>query len=284
MNFVQIFLLGLIQGAAELLPVSSSAHVIVAEKLMRLDAGSPELTFLLVMLHCGTMLAVILYFWRSWQRNYFSSWAVFQRTVVQVGLATVLTGVVYLGLSFVIKKVFFRHSPHAEIETFMVQLPVIWVSLLAVGLLILLAARREGRGGPVRDLQPREAGIIGLMQGLCLPFRGFSRSGATISTGLLLGIDRRKCEEFSFALAVVLTPPVVARELLRLLKNHSLNSAMDLQQLLLPGVFGMLCSFGAGLLALALLSKLLEEGKWRFFGYYCLAAALAVFCLWQAGY
>ena len=70
MNFLQILILGLVQGAAELLPVSSSAHVIVAEKLMGLDPSSPEMTFLLVMLHTGTMFAVIVYFWNSWLDHY----------------------------------------------------------------------------------------------------------------------------------------------------------------------------------------------------------------------
>ncbi|HKF59673.1 MAG TPA: undecaprenyl-diphosphate phosphatase, partial [Blastocatellia bacterium] len=63
MNIIQIIILALIQGAAELLPISSSAHVIVAEKLMGLDPGSPEMSFLLVMLHTGTMFAVLIYFW-----------------------------------------------------------------------------------------------------------------------------------------------------------------------------------------------------------------------------
>ena len=73
MNLFQILILAIIQGAAELLPVSSSAHVIVAEKLMGLDPSSPEMTMLLVMLHTGTMFAVIVYFWISWVRDYFSS-------------------------------------------------------------------------------------------------------------------------------------------------------------------------------------------------------------------
>ena len=62
MNLLQILILAAVQGAAELLPVSSSAHVIVAEKLMALDPTTPEMTFLLVMLHTGTMFAVIAYF------------------------------------------------------------------------------------------------------------------------------------------------------------------------------------------------------------------------------
>src|SRR5690348_7856077 len=71
MNYLQTLLLAVIQGAAELLPVSSSAHVIFAEKLMGLDPSSPEMVFLLVMLHTGTMFAVLVYFWPRWRRLLF---------------------------------------------------------------------------------------------------------------------------------------------------------------------------------------------------------------------
>ncbi len=73
MTLLQILVLAVVQGAAELLPVSSSAHVIVAEKLMGLDPTKPEMTLLLVMLHTGTMFAVIFYFWKSWKESFFSS-------------------------------------------------------------------------------------------------------------------------------------------------------------------------------------------------------------------
>lgn len=63
MWFLQVIILAIVQGLAELLPVSSSAHVIVAEKLMGMDATTPAATVLLVMLHTGTMFAVIVYFW-----------------------------------------------------------------------------------------------------------------------------------------------------------------------------------------------------------------------------
>src|ERR1700678_4510171 len=73
MPILQVILLAIVQGLAELLPVSSSAHVVVAEKLMGLDPSSPQMTLLLVMLHTGTMFAVIVYFWRTWKQAYFSS-------------------------------------------------------------------------------------------------------------------------------------------------------------------------------------------------------------------
>jgi undecaprenyl-diphosphatase len=86
---LQLFILSVVQGFAELLPVSSSAHVIMAEKLMGLDPTSPELTMLLVMLHTGTMFAVIVYFWKSWRSTYFSSAAAFRSNVLLLAAATV---------------------------------------------------------------------------------------------------------------------------------------------------------------------------------------------------
>jgi undecaprenyl-diphosphatase len=283
-NFLQILILGLVQGAAELLPVSSSAHVIIAEKLMGLDPSSPEMTFLIVMLHTGTMFAVIVYFWKTWRENYFSSLAKFKDILLKVALATVITGVIGLGLQVLIEKVFMRDGDKAEVEQLFSQLPLIGGALLAVGILIFYAGTQADKSHPDEDVRTRGACWIGAMQGLCLPFRGFSRSGATISTGLLLGIGKAQMEAFSFALAVVLTPVIIAKELLRLLKAHSeATQGSHLIQLAVPGLLGMVCSFGAGLLALWLLSRLLEGGRWKFFGIYCVLFSLVVFGLAYAG-
>jgi undecaprenyl-diphosphatase len=284
-NFLQILILGLVQGAAELLPISSSAHVIIAEKLMGLDPSSPEMTFLLVMLHTGTMFAVIVYFWNAWREHYFSSVTGFRIVAVNVVIATIITGIVGLTLQVLIEKVFLKGAEKSEVEILFSQLPLIGGALLALGLLIIYSGIREEKNRRGEDVNAVRACWIGAMQGLCLPFRGFSRSGATISTGLLLGIGKRRMEEFSFALAVVLTPPVVVRESLRLFKSHSeATQHAHLVQLALPGLLGMVCSFLAGLLALWLLSRWLEAGRWKFFGYYCLVAAIVVFGLAIAGF
>jgi undecaprenyl-diphosphatase len=281
MTFLQILLLGLIQGAAELLPVSSSAHVIVAEKLMGLDPSSPAMTFLLVMLHTGTMFAVIAYFWRAWRERYFSSMAVFRQIAVLVVIATGFTGVLGLAIKHLIERAFLGHG---DIEELFSNLTLMAGSLAAVGLLIIYAGRAKSRPGGTAELDWKSASWIGAVQGLCLPFRGFSRSGATISTGLIKGLDRVRVEEFSFALAVVLTPPVIGRELLRLLKAHGQDGApVHLGALVGPGLIGMACSFVAGLLALKFLSRLLESGRWTYFGYYCLVAAAGVFTLAALG-
>ena len=276
MNLIHILILAIIQGACELLPVSSSAHVIIAEKLMGLDPSSPEMTMLLVMLHTGTMFAVIVYFWSGWKRDYFSSSARVSNFAVQIIVATICTFVVGYGLKVLIEKIFMKGVPHAEIEDLFSNLPLIAGALAAVGLLIIYAGFREGRAAGDRDIELPQSIWIGIVQGICLPFRGFSRSGATISTGLILGLPKEKLEEFSFALAVVLTPPVIGREMLRLLKEHALSGHGSVIHLFAPGLIGMVFSFIAGLLALKWLSRWLEGGRWKFFGFYCIIAAVAV--------
>ncbi|KAA0891296.1 undecaprenyl-diphosphate phosphatase [Oryzomonas rubra] len=278
MTIVHILILAAVQGAAELLPVSSSAHVIVIAKLMGLDPTTPEMTLLLVMLHTGTMFAVICYFWKSWKSGFFASRRQFTASLKLIILATILTGAVGLALKALIERFVLGNVPHAEIELLFGNLGLISAALAAAGLLIIIAGLRGTPPVESREIGTGESILIGMVQGLCLPFRGFSRSGATISVALLLGVARVKAEEFSFALAVVLTPPVIAREILRLLKAHELaTSGADLMGLFLPGVVGMVSSFLAGLLALRWLSNWLEKGRWRFFGYYCLCASLVVF-------
>ena len=83
MPLLKVLILAIVQGLAELLPVSSSAHVVVAEKLMGLDPSSPQMTLILVMLHTGTMFAVIVYFWNQWKRAYFSTGDAFKRFAIQ---------------------------------------------------------------------------------------------------------------------------------------------------------------------------------------------------------
>jgi undecaprenyl-diphosphatase len=332
MNLLQILILAVIQGLAELLPVSSSAHVIVAAKLMGLDATTPEMTLLLVMLHTGTMFAVILYFWRAWKTQFFASWAVLKSQAILLISATLLTFVVGVPLIFGIPKVMEAsgyltkdasgHVPKAEIEMLFGNLALIAAALTAGGALILtaglierkatrkdlpadpatpidaraltvggvlqLTARRtkkRTRSHTRQDIEVREAAWIGAVQGLCLPFRGFSRSGATISTGLLLGAMKARAEEFSFALAVIITPAAIGKEVHRLVKaSAEAGHAAVGWDMFFPSLLGMVAAFGAGLLALRWLSRWLERGRWYLFGIYCLVAAVLVFGLHLAGY
>ncbi len=277
MQWWQVPILSVVQGAAELLPVSSSAHVIVAEKLMGLDPTAPEMTLLLVILHTGTMFAVIAYFWSSWRTAYFSSLPMFLTTVLNVGVATALTGVIGLALQWLIKHFFAANAATFEIEQLFGNAKLMAGALAAAGVLIIVSARMPQ--GKMTDVSLPVAATMGAVQGLCLPFRGFSRSGATISTGLGLGMARRQAEEFSFALAVALTPVVVLMEGYRLYKAQGAVWTAHpkvLIQMAAPDLLGMALSFAAGLLALRWLSSWLEKGRWQYFGVYCLVAAAVV--------
>jgi undecaprenyl-diphosphatase len=274
MSLVQVIILAVVQGLAELLPVSSSAHVVVAEKLMGLDPSDPRMTLLLVMLSADA----------------------FKRVAVRVIWATLLTGVIGLILKKIVEKTMFHGAPKAEIEELFGRLDLIAPALFCVGVLILIAGLRERKltaenavetmsltRRPAGSVTMRQAGWIGFVQGLALPFRGFSRSGSTISAGMLAGASKERAERFSFALAVVLTPPVVAQEALRLLKATkaaaSTGAPIDLHGTLIFALLGAVFAFLAGLVALRWLSSWLEHGRWSLFGVYCVLASVAVWYL-----
>lgn len=303
MPILKVIVLAIVQGLAELLPVSSSAHVVVAEKLMGLNPSSPQMTLLLVMLHTGTMFAVIAFFWNKWKETYFSGAEAFKQFAGLLIWATLLTGIVGEAIKKVIEKTLFRGAEKAEIELLFSHLELIAPALAAVGIVILIAGlleRRQRKGGNSFSASSRmpgssegyltmsQAGWMGLVQGLALPFRGFSRSGSTISTGMLVGAVKERAEQFSFALAVVLTPPVVGVELMRLLKaSHATAApgmAIDLHAALVGSLLGMVFSFAAGMIALKWLSSWLETGRWYIFGIYCLFASVVVFYLHTRGF
>jgi undecaprenyl-diphosphatase len=301
MSLLKILILAIVQGLAELLPVSSSAHVVVAEKLLGLDPSSPEMTLVLVMLHTGTMFAVIAYFWSQWKRAYFSAEDAFKRFLVRAIWATALTGIIGYPLQKLVAHLAFPNAPKAQIEDLFGRLDIVAAALFAVGILIIWAglAGRDAEAAATNAYERSitrsgenvtfaQAGWMGAIQGFCLPFRGFSRSGATISTGLLAGANRERAERFSFALAVILTPPVIAREVLRLLHaKHEAAAAgmtLDLHGSMIAALFGMFFSFLAGLAALRWLSSWLEHGRWYLFGIYCLLASVVVFYLHHIGY
>jgi undecaprenyl-diphosphatase len=301
MSIFHVIILAIVQGLAELLPVSSSAHVVVAEKLMGLDPSSPDMTLLLVMLHTGTMFAVIVYFWDQWKKAYFASSDAFKRFAIRVIWATALTGVVGEVIKKIIEKTLFKGAEKAEIELLFGRLDLIAPALAAAGVLILIAGLLEKRqmvtsasptystlGRGEGSVTMRQAGWMGIVQGLALPFRGFSRSGSTISTGMLVGASKERAERFSFALAVVLTPAVVGLEALRLVKSAheatAIGTPIDLHASVLSSLLGMAFSFFAGLVALKWLSSWLELGRWYLFGIYCLVASAVVFYLHHVGY
>jgi undecaprenyl-diphosphatase len=233
------------------------------------------------------MIAVVVYFWRRWRLTFFRD----RQSLIAGGklllIATALTGLIGETVVVAIERIWLGGTPYADVEDLFGHLGLIATALAAVGCLILCASARERRAPRTEqrdlDLNVKQAGIVGIVQGLCLPFRGFSRSGATISMGMLIGIDQRAAEDFSFALAVLLTPPVVLRELWRVVRAHG-GRYQSVLPALSSGLLGAACAFVAGVVALRWLSGWLETGRWQWFGMYCLVAAAAVATLHYAGF
>jgi undecaprenyl-diphosphatase len=196
----------------------------------------------------------------AWQRHRFL-WLALLATVVTLAL---------MGIVYAIEWVTQR-----EVEQLFKRLDLIGVALACAGVLILVSGLLEGR---VKSgtLTTRTAIVIGLVQAVCLPFRGFSRSGATISTALLCGVPRRLAEDFSFALAVLVTPAAIGHMAQRLFKDGEKLSWPAIGDLLLSGLVGMVFSFAAGYVALQLLSAALEGGRWKYFAFYCFVAGAVV--------
>ena len=288
-----VIVLAIVQGLAELLPVSSSAHVIVAAELLHENMSTPNNALLLVLLHTGTMFAVIVYFWRRWMDEIFGSWTRFIRMVELLFVSTLLSGLIFLPVNKVVERVLSHGGPRVDIEALFNKLNWIAPTLALAGLLILYAGLREAKR-PETEAEKTTAGrgvrwldaiVMGILQGFAIPFRGFSRSGVTISGGLLTGGERTEVESYSFAMVVVITPLAIAWELRRVYKTAHLNGyGVHWGPALTPGIVGMIFSFLAGLLALKWLSRWLENGRWYVFGIYCLLAASAVAYLYHLGY
>jgi undecaprenyl-diphosphatase len=243
------------------------------------------MTLLLVMLHSGTMFSVIVYFWNDWRQTFFRNIEIFRRSALLIIMATALTGAVGEVLVQGIETALSQGHPKAEVEQIFGHLELISPALFTAGVLILISGLAKSEDKQVTEnLSVKQTMLIGAVQGLAIPFRGFSRSGSTISAGLFAGVEKRRAEAFSFALAVMLTPPVVFREVRRLIIQQDPGAEGSLVTGLSIGIIGMLCAFVAGLLALKWLSTWLESGRWYIFGIYCIVASGAVFAFWRAGY
>lgn len=291
MNLLHVVLLAIVQGLAELLPVSSSAHVLVTAKFLHEDMATPANSLLLVLLHTGTMFAVIVYFWRRWVDEFLSSWGNFVRFVKLIFVATFLSGLVGYPIMKIVERVLGHGGSKAEIEALFDKLNWIAPALAVAGIFILYAGLHEARRPETTTPHSRrwvrwpEAIAMGILQGFAIPFRGFSRSGSTISGGLLAGGARADIESFSFAMAVVITPLAIGREAWRVYRTvHASGAPMPWSVDVTPGLIGMVCAFVAGLLALRWLSRWLEQGRWHWFGIYCLVAAAVVETLYFRGF
>jgi undecaprenyl-diphosphatase len=265
----QAIVIGVIQGLTEFLPVSSSAHLILVPRVLGWNdpfINSPAFD---VMLHMGTLAALIVYFWRDLWRYLLAALAVLRdrrvgtdpdrRLAVLLAVSVIPAALIGVVLEDFIDS-FFRTDTG----------PLVVCALLVVGALILFLAERAARHvKEMADLRVGEAVMIGLAQALAL-FPGISRSGITISAGLFLGLERAAAARFAFLMG---TPIIAGAGLWKIRELVSGGAGVFEPAVLAAGVIS---SALAGLAAIWFLLRYLQNHSTDVFGLYRLGAA-AVF-------
>jgi undecaprenyl-diphosphatase len=267
----QAIVMGIVQGLTEFLPISSSGHLIIVPYL--LGWTDPFLTSLAfsVMLHIGTLIALLVYFWRDWLRLVPAGFATIRdrsfnsdpdrRLAWLLAVATIPALIIGVLLNDVVEERFR--------EVGLVAL------MLVVGAAIMWLADHRG---PKRLLEidltfPKALGL-GFAQALAL-IPGVSRSGISISAGLFAGLNRESAARFSFLMATPITAAAAGYESLKLIRGD-----LGVQVEVLPLIAGMVAALISGLLAIAVLLRFLRTRSLNVFVAYRIVLAAIVLIWW----
>jgi undecaprenyl-diphosphatase len=275
MSTIQAVLLGLVQGLTEFLPVSSSAHLAAAQALLGVQAPAAGVA---IALHCGTLLAILIVFWqdlwavaldglrgglgilRGKSMGTIAQTAPLWPTAVAIVIGSVPAGLAGLLLG-------------EKVELLFSNVVASGALLFVTGLLLL--SSRWSPAPRTDRVDARRGFVIGMAQAAAL-LPGISRSGATIVTGCLLGVERRAAGRFSFLLAV---PAMVGAALWELHRASAApQAAAGQDELIRMGALaaGVLVSTLVGTVCLLFLLRVVERGRLHWFAAYCLPAGAAM--------
>ena len=259
MTVFQALLLGIVQGLTEFLPVSSTAHLVLFPWLLHWP--DPGQTFD-VALHAGTLVAVIVYFWSDW---------IEMLTKRRDLLGMVILGCIPAGLAGFL----FEHKIErfAQPEEFRLAPLLIAFFLAVVGLWLFWMDSRGKKNRDLQKLDIQDALFIGIGQAFAL-LPGVSRSGATIGTGLLLGLTREAAARFSFLLSTPVIAGAVALKGVHLAKDGLPPGQGTLM------LWGILASAISGLAAIHFLMSWIRKHPYNGFVIYRVALAVAIIALW----
>ena len=284
MNVFDAVVLGLIQGLTEFLPISSSAHVQIAEQLLGLsDMSKPELTAFIATIQLGTELAVLIYFFKDISRiltAWFADLAKLPKRALvrKIGAKApihqdaklgwlIIVGslpVVVIGLAF-----------KDLIENDLRNLWVIAVMLIVFGVILGFADRYGKRNKSIESLSTKHGLLFGLGQALAV-IPGVSRSGGTISVGLALGYSRQAAARYSFLLAI---PAVLASGGYEFLKTYQDLSQADL----VATVIAAIVAFATGFSVIVVLLRYLNRGSFMPFVVWRIVVGIALLAMLSNG-
>ena len=248
MTLLQALILGIIEGLTEFLPVSSTAHLILANQALRIAETEFVKSFDII-IQLGAILSVVVLYWKKF-------WNV--EVLTKLTVAFIPTGIIGLTVYELVKGYLLEN------------VPLVVFALVAGGIALILFDRRRVEGGDAIDFTEityKRALLIGLFQALAM-IPGTSRSAATIIGGSLLGVSRRTIVEFSFMLAV---PTMLAASLYDLLKSHE-AIATDLPAL----AVGFVVSFATAILAIKGFLAVVKRRSFAAFGLYRIVLGIIV--------
>lgn len=255
-DILEAFVLGLVQGLTEFLPVSSSGHLEIAKAMFGQDRVPEESLALTVLLHLGTALATV--------------W-VFRKDISELLKGMLHPGkernfAIYIIISMLpagLIGVFFEDQFS---YFFSGRIGLVGLCLWLTAALLYFSERKESGE---RSIEMRSAWWIGVAQAVAL-LPGVSRSGATISAALFQGIERKRAARFSFLMVVPLILGKVAKDLLT-------GEVILPEEQILPGIIGLVTSFLAGWWACVWMIRIVQQSKLRYFALYCLiVGAIAI--------
>ncbi len=254
-ELLRALILGIIQGLTEFLPVSSSGHLELAKYFMGDTSVAEQSMAMTVTLHAATALSTLVFF-RKDVAEILSGLLKRQSEALRFTLFIIISMIpaAFVGLVW---------EDQIE-ELFSRNVPLVSAMLVLTGLLLFLADKARDTG---QDVTGFKALLIGIAQAIAI-LPGISRSGATISTSVLLHIDRRKAARFSFLMVVPLILAKMAKDLL----DADGLQAMESQTGAL--LIGFIAAFITGLFACKWMIALVQHAKLKYFAWYCFAIAL----------
>lgn len=275
MTISSAILLGIVQGVAEFLPISSSGHLAILQNLFALSAGEEHM-FFDVLLHLGTLISICVCYWGdivAMVREVFIVLRGGRRadgTPVQGNL-----GAARLFLMIVVGTLplFLVLPINDSVEQLYYITPFIGVALLLTGCMLFVSDRMAPGKRTEKNMRFRDALIIGLCQCVAT-IPGLSRSGTTITAGIATGLDRGFAMKYSFLLSL---PAVLGANLLSFIKalgEESIELSMVLAYLV-----GLLAAMLSGIAAISLMKLIAKKSKFGWFAYYCWGAGLLTIVL-----
>ena len=285
MIVLYVILLAIVQGITEFLPVSSFGHLCFLQNILGMDHGPGVL--LEVMLHLGTLAAVFMTFQKDIRRLFVESIEMFmdlignaslyihnRRTGDHLRYTKILCNVyrkfaVLLMLSMV-PTMFIGYTARRLVAMSVSSKLIPGVGILITGIILLVIDLSQvGGTKAAKDASFSNAMWIGICQGLSV-FPGFSRSGMTISAGLMSGFSRTFAVKYSYILSV---PAIIGAMIMELSQFGSADMTVGLG---FSYVFGMIIAAVVGSLTIRACLKLVHHGKFRYFAYYCFIAGILV--------